>query len=117
MSLIVNLSFKIRELTLVPVDFKGVKSGELGQPLIPNICKTTNITVINQEPIRLTRTAFSTNSFYIVQGTKIWFVNDDQVDLSVWPQRLSTIFPSVDSQINAILYDNIRNEYLVFKVI
>ena len=86
------------------------------QSNVPNICKTTNMSIINNEPIRLTKTAYSADSFYIIQGNKIWFVNKNQyIDFEKWPQKLSNIFPTIEEPISGIFYDSSRNEYSIFK--
>ena len=66
----------------------------------------------------MTRTPYMENSYFIVENDLIWYINDndDSKEASSWPQSLSYVFPSIDGPIDSILYDDDKNEFLIFKV-
>ena len=106
---------------------------------VPSICKTNNKTLLTQQPLRASKTPFSNESYYLIQGTYlliyiffikcyyfyyflkgdlIWHVDSlKNIERSKWPIKLFNIFPGVAENIDAILFDHVQNEYLIFKVI
>lgn len=84
--------------------------------VIPFICEGTNKTLISQSPLRLMKTLHSNSSYYLIQDDLVWFLEDEKYDENLWPVSLESIFPKIKSNIDAIIYDDINNEYLIFKV-
>jgi hypothetical protein len=67
--------------------------------------------------LKMTRTPFSENSFYIIEDDYIWFINENEnLNRTAWPQKVSYIFPTISGKIDAILFDESKNEFLIFKV-
>ena len=89
---------------------------------IPVICKNiNNKTEIKKQPIRYVNTPHSLNSYYLIQDDLIWYVDnlgqeENSNFKNKWPKRLIEIFPSIENDVNAIIYDELSNEYLLFKV-
>ena len=54
----------------------------------------------------------------LLKGDLIWHVDSlKNIERSKWPIKLFNVFPGVAENIDAILFDHIQNEYLIFKVI
>ena len=89
---------------------------------IPVLCKNVNNKAeIKKQPVRHVRTPHANASYFLVQGGLIWYVNENDTELGIsfknaWPRRLSDVFPTVEDNIDAILFDGMNSEYLIFKV-
>jgi hypothetical protein len=81
---------------------------------IPSVC--TKKAPSPQSMLRLSRTHHSNTSYYLVENNLIWFVDGDEYQSDRWPKKLYKIFPGVEGNVDAILYDDNLNTYLVFKV-
>lgn len=87
---------------------------------MPSLCKTSfrKTNQFQNNSVKMSRTPYSENSFYIVENDFIWFVNEVVgINRTAWPQKISYIFPTMTGQIDAILFDDSKNEFLIFKVI
>jgi hypothetical protein len=85
---------------------------------MPSICKTSfrKSTKVYNNSLKMTRTPFSENSFYIFEDDYIWFINENEnLNRTAWPQKVSYIFPTMSGKIDAILFDESKNEFLIFK--
>ncbi len=87
---------------------------------IPILCQNiNNKTEIKKNPIRYVNTSHSLNSYYLIQGDLIWHISSEEEDniyKNQWPKRLTDIFPSIEENLDAIIFDSLNNEYLIFKV-
>ena len=84
--------------------------------LIPHICEGVNKTLIEENPLRLVKTLHTNSSYYLIQDDLIWYLDDEKYDETVWPMRISRLFPNIKGKVDAIIFDDIKNEYLIFKV-
>ena len=86
---------------------------------VPVLCKNINKKAeIKKQPLRKTNTPHGNNSYFLVQNGQIWFANSEAENFMYknnWPKRLSEIFPTIEDNIDAILYDDLSKEYLIFK--
>ena len=87
---------------------------------VPVLCRNVNKKVdIKKQPIRQVNTPHGKNSYFLIQGHLIWYVNSDNEfknKKNHWPKPLAYIFPTIEDNIDAIIFDNSTNEYLIFKV-
>lgn len=84
--------------------------------ILPFICEGANKSVIEANPLRLVKTLHTNGSYYLIQNESVWFLNDEKYDERTWPMKFSNIFPNINGPIDAILFDDIKKEFLIFKV-
>ena len=86
---------------------------------VPNKCKNE---IENQKMLKLARTPYSNDSFYLIENDNIWYVeNQKYKNGDKWPKKVSEIFPELNTEngakeIDAILFDDINEQYLIFRV-
>ena len=87
---------------------------------IPFLCRNINKKAdIKKQPIRQVDSPHALNSYYLIQGGQIWYIDGGYESRSYknqWPKRLAEIFPTIEDNLDAIIFDNMTNEFLLFKV-
>lgn len=108
---------------LCPKDFSGIfceKDDSLNERTkqiglkIPSICDLTeNSKELELHPLRFVRLPYTNDSFYLIQNDLVWYIEQglvSQVD------QISSLFNGINGQIDAILYDYLKDDVLIFKV-
>lgn len=85
---------------------------------VPHICQSTLNQTLNL-PLRMVKLPYTNSSFYVIQSDLVWYINEGSIenDVQKWPVRITDLFPGVEIDIDAIIYDYLNNEILIFKVV